>query len=91
MNEKDVFVLADQALNGVVARIRHDQWDLVVPDDMTREPGTTLRELVNYHACDDAWAPDVLAGRTIEEVGGKYDGDARLPGAHHLLPWPSRV
>ncbi|MGH3578964.1 MAG: hypothetical protein ACRDU0_15605, partial [Mycobacterium sp.] len=36
----------------------------------------TLREIVNYHAHDDAWVPDMLAGRTIEEAGKeKFDGD----------------
>jgi hypothetical protein len=35
----------------------------------------TLREIINYHAYDDAWVPDVLAGRTASEVGSKYGGD----------------
>jgi hypothetical protein len=65
---QDVFILADQALKVVVEQIRDDQWNLVVPDDMTRTPGITLRELINYHAYDDAWVPDVLAGRTFEEA-----------------------
>ena len=89
MTEQDVFILADQALNAVVEQIRDDQWDLVVPDDMTRKPGITLRELINYHAYDDAWVPDVLAGRTIEEVGDKYAGD--LLGDHPKLNFASIV
>lgn len=40
----------------------------------------TLRIIVNYHAFDDAWVPEILAGRTIEDVGKKYDGD--LLGEH---------
>lgn len=36
----------------------------------------TLREIINYHAYDDAWVPDMLAGRTMAEVGrAKFDGD----------------
>ena len=89
MTEQDVFILADQALKAVVDQIRDDQWDLVVPDDMTRKPGITLRELINYHAYDDAWVPDVLAGRTIEEVGDKYAGD--LLGDHPKLNFASIV
>ena len=89
MTEQDVFILADQALKAVVDQIRDDQWDLVVPDDMTRTPGITLRELINYHAYDDAWVPDVLAGRTIEEVGDKYAGD--LLGDHPKLNFASIV
>jgi uncharacterized protein (TIGR03086 family) len=89
VTEQDVFILADQALKAVVDQIRDDQWDLTVPDDMTRTPGITLRELINYHAYDDAWVPDVLAGRTIEEVGGKYAGD--LLGDHPKLNFASIV
>ena len=48
MSEKDVFILADEALKSVVDQIRDDQWDLVVPDDMTRQPGSTLRQTINY-------------------------------------------
>jgi uncharacterized protein (TIGR03086 family) len=73
--EQDVFILADQALLGVIEQIRDDQWDAVVPPKMTRQPNSTLRQVINYHAYDDAWVPDVLAGKTIEEVGGAHDGD----------------
>ena len=89
MDEQGVFILADEALKAVVDQIRDDQWALRVPDDMTRRTGTTLRETVNYHAYDDAWVPDVLAGRTIAEVGDKYDGD--LLGDHPKLNFASIV
>ena len=73
MNEAEVFVLADRALAGVVARIRPDQWDMAMPPDFARRsadgPPPTLRSIVNYHAYDDAWVPDMLAGRTMEEAG----------------------
>lgn len=87
MTEQEVFILADQALNAVVDQIRDDQWDLVVPDDMTRTPGITLRQTINYHAYDDAWVPQVLAGETMEEVGDRYDGD--LLGDHPKLNFAS--
>jgi len=89
VTEPEVFILADQALKAVVDQIRDDQWDLRVPDDMTRKPGTTLRELIAYHAYDDAWVPDVLAGRTIEEVGDEHAGD--LLGDHPKLNFASIV
>jgi uncharacterized protein (TIGR03086 family) len=87
VTEQQVFVLADQALTAVIDQIRTDQWGLVVPEDMSNTPGVTLRELVNYHAYDDAWVPDVLAGKTKEEVGDKYDGD--LLGDHPKLNFAS--
>jgi uncharacterized protein (TIGR03086 family) len=72
MREQDVFVLADQALNRVVQQISDDQWPMQMPPDFqTSDPGTpvTLREIVNYHAYEDAWVPDMLAGRTMDEAG----------------------
>jgi uncharacterized protein (TIGR03086 family) len=78
MNEQDVFILADTTLLGVINQIRSDQWEMIMPPDFpTSDPNatTTLREIVNYHAYDDAWVPDTLAGKTIEEVGKSHDGD----------------
>jgi uncharacterized protein (TIGR03086 family) len=72
MRENEVFVLADQALNRVVQRIRDEQWDMLVPDDFVRNPSESVpsvREVLNYHAYDDAWVPDMLAGHTMAEVG----------------------
>ena len=90
MDERDVFILADEALKGVVDHIRDDQWSAVVPAEMTpRQPGSTLRTVINYHAYDDAWVPSVLAGKTIEEVGPQWDGD--LLGDHPKLNFASIV
>ncbi len=79
MTETEVFVLADRALADVVARIRPDQWDMPMPPEFQRRGSDhvpTLREVVNYHAYDDAWVPDMLAGWTMEEVGtDAYSGD----------------
>jgi uncharacterized protein (TIGR03086 family) len=79
MTEPDVFVLADRTLNGVIARIRDEQWDVPVPASfLTRQSDhrPTLREIVNHLAYDDAWVPDMLAGRTMDEAGrAKFDGD----------------
>ena len=79
LNEPEVFVLANRALNEVVAQIQPDQWDMELPAGFAvrgtdRVP--TLREVINYHAYDDAWVPDMVAGRTMEEAGAaKFDGD----------------
>jgi hypothetical protein len=37
---------------------------------MTRWPGIALRELIDYHAHDDAWMPDVLAGPSVGALLG---------------------
>ena len=73
MTEQEVFILADEALLGIVEQIKDEQWDLAVPIEMTpRQPGSTLRQVVGYHAYDDAWVADTLAGKTIEEVGDAH-------------------
>jgi uncharacterized protein (TIGR03086 family) len=72
MSEPDVFVLADRALNKVVAQIKDEQWQMTMPPAFaTRDPDNTptLREVINYHAYDDAWVPDMLAGKTMDEAG----------------------
>ena len=79
MNEPDVFVLADRALDAVVAQIRDDQWNMPMPADFARRGSDhvpTLREIIGYHAYDDAWVPDMLEGRTMQEVGkDAFKGD----------------
>ena len=84
MTEPGVFVLADRALNDVVAQIRPEQWDMPMPPGFQRrtsDHAPTLREIVNHHAYDDAWVPAMLAGWTMAEVGTEaYSGD--LLGDH---------
>jgi uncharacterized protein (TIGR03086 family) len=74
------FVLADHGLNAVVQQITDDQWAMTMPAQFARmgAPDTpiTLREVLNYHAYDEAWIPDMLAGATMAEVGpDTFDGD----------------
>jgi uncharacterized protein (TIGR03086 family) len=79
MTEPEVFMLADRALENVVAQIKDDQWDKEVPPDFARrqtDRTPTLREIINYHAYDDAWVPDMLAGKSMDEAGpDNFKGD----------------
>lgn len=79
MNEVEVFILADRTLNNVVRQIRDDQWSMTLPADFaTRavDHTPTLREVINYHAYDDAWVPNMLAGTTMAEGGSeRFTGD----------------
>ena len=80
MNAADVFVVADLALVRVVEQVRADQWSRVLPPGFyTRKMSgatPTIRDLVAQHAYDDAWVPDMLAGRTMAEVGpGAFEGE----------------
>ena len=76
--EQEVFVIADQALCAVIDQVAAHQWALPIPGWFQTGGGqndATLRTIVNYHAYDDAWVPDVLAGKTAAEVGTRWDGD----------------
>lgn len=75
MTHKELFLQADAALRSVIDRIRPDQWGLPAPAEWSTAPNPTLRDIVAAHARDEAWVPDVLNGRTIEEAGTEYDGD----------------
>ena len=79
MREPDVFIKAEHALKAVVDQIRDDQWPMEMPPEFATRAAdhkVTLREIINYHAYDDAWVPDMLAGRTMDEAGStKFDGD----------------
>jgi uncharacterized protein (TIGR03086 family) len=77
--EPEVFVLAENALLKVIDAIGENQWQQTMPTEFatraTDHP-LTLGEVVNYHAYDDAWVPDMLAGRTMAEVGADaFQGD----------------
>lgn len=73
MDVTKVFVLANTTLLPVIKSIKETQWDMRVPAEMSWQPNQSLRDIVNYHIFDDAWVPDVLAGKTIAEVGDVYD------------------
>jgi hypothetical protein len=78
MTEQEVFVLADQTLKSVVDQIKDDQWAMEMPPSFARrgQDTVTLREIINYHAYDDAWVPDMLAGKAMDEVGKtRFGGD----------------
>jgi uncharacterized protein (TIGR03086 family) len=79
LSEPEVFELADRALDRVVGRIRPNQWNTLLPASFAtraRPEAPTVREVIAYHAYDDAWVPDVVAGLTMAEVGAdKFDGD----------------
>jgi hypothetical protein len=79
IHEAEIFVLADEAALGVFRQIRAGQWDKVLPplfDMPGADQPVPLRQAVNHFAYDEAWIPDLLAGRSMDEVGrDRYDGD----------------
>ena len=53
-----------------VAQVKDDQWDAPTPND-----DWSVHDLVRHNLEGLLWIPDLLEGRTIAQVGDKYDGD----------------
>jgi uncharacterized protein (TIGR03086 family) len=63
-----------------VGEIQESQWNLPTPND-----DWDVRALVQHMTSEVLWVPDLLAGKTIEQVGDKYDGD--VLGDHPHAAW----
>lgn len=72
MNIRELFIASNETEQKVVEHIADDQWELMMPEKITRRPMSIL-EVVRYHIWDSAWIPDGLAGKTLQEVGNSYD------------------
>jgi uncharacterized protein (TIGR03086 family) len=79
IHEAAVFQLADEAAVRAFALVRDEDMDSVLPplfDMPGADQPKPLREVLAHAAYDEAWIPDLLAGRTMDEVGrDAYDGD----------------
>ncbi|MDQ3898247.1 MAG: TIGR03086 family metal-binding protein [Actinomycetota bacterium] len=53
-----------------VHAVADGQWTAPTPDDEW-----DVRALVNHLVVEDLWAPPLLDGRTLAEVGDRFDGD----------------
>lgn len=75
-------------LHGVAVE-RFDRLVRSVPEDgwANATPCTewSVRDLVNHLVNENLWTPELLAGKTIEEVGDRFDGD--LLGDDPLGAW----
>ena len=80
IREAELFVMSEQTLMEVIGRIRRpEHWKPVLPplfDVPGLDQPVTVRKAVQRYAVEEAWIPDMLAGRTMDEVGqDKFDGD----------------
>jgi len=69
----DIAELHAQALDAtgrIVDAVPADRWHAATPCG-----GWNARELVNHVVAGNWWAAEVAAGRTIDEVGSRLDGD----------------
>ncbi|QYN35944.1 hypothetical protein K1T35_00825 [Pseudonocardia sp. DSM 110487] len=79
IHEAAVFQLADLAAVHAFTLVGAEDMDSVLPplfDMPGADQPRPLREVLAHAAYDEAWIPDMLAGRTMDEVGrDTYDGD----------------
>lgn len=80
MEAKDLFREATKEANSCIIRINPDQLKSPTPCDEWN-----LRDLVQHMVNEMAWVPDMLAGKTIDEIGDAHDGD--LLGSDPVSAW----
>jgi len=73
--DQQLFLLADAALREVIDQFTPATLQLAVPAEWSTNKTTTMGGLLANHAKDEAWVPDVIAGKTMEEVGHTWKGD----------------
>ncbi len=81
----DIPAMFGRAVAEFDARVRQigdHQWQAATPDE-----DWSVRDLVNHIVGEDLWAPALLAGSTIAEVGDRFDGD--VLGADPRAAWTS--
>ena len=66
----DIFRRGVDEFDRRVVEISDDQWT-----DPTPCADWNVRDLVNHVTAEDLWAPLLLEGMTLEEVGDRFDGD----------------
>ncbi|MDB1089286.1 TIGR03086 family metal-binding protein [Streptomyces sp. ACA25] len=70
MKLPEAFDQARQEFGRRVHQVRHDQWQAPTPCS-----DWSVRDLVNHLVGEQLWAPWLLRGATLEEVGDRFDGD----------------
>ena len=76
----DAFLAAQSEFGRRVHHIAPDQWD-----DPTPDTEWSVRDLVGHLVYEELWAPHVLGGATVEEVGDRFEGD--ILGADPVAAW----
>jgi hypothetical protein len=75
MDSRDLFLASDGAMREVVRRLTPADLDHPVPADWSSTGVPTLRGILALHARDEAWVPDLLDGKTMDEVGDRWNGE----------------
>jgi uncharacterized protein (TIGR03086 family) len=70
MDGADIFKAALEQATTVVKQVRPDQFANDTPDTEWN-----VRDLISHMLYELSWVPDVVAGKTISDVGSEYEGD----------------
>jgi uncharacterized protein (TIGR03086 family) len=76
----DLIVQGIDAFGEKVRAVPADRWEAATPCT-----DWSVRDLVNHVTGEHLWAPHLLDGATIAQVGDRYDGD--LLGDSPLTAW----
>lgn len=79
-----LMVQAMDSFGQELERVQRKQWSAPTPCE-----GWDVRGLVNHIISELLWLPPLLEGRTIEEVGDRFDGD--VLGDVPQVTWASAV
>lgn len=87
MAEPDLVAMFRRSTDRFGARVRAvagDQWSAPTPCDEW-----DVRALVDHVATEQLWAPHLLRGETLDQVGDRYDGD--VLGDDPVAAWEAAV
>jgi hypothetical protein len=73
--EQRLFLASDAALREVIDQLNPADLELAAPEEWTSDKSSTLRGVLAAHTRDEAWVPDVIAGKTMDEVGDSWKGE----------------
>lgn len=81
---RELIPVAAVRFGHAVHQVPADRWSSVTPCSEW-----SVRDLVNHLAGEHLWAPPLLEGMTIEEVGDQFDGD--VLGDDPVAAWDSAI
>lgn len=70
MGPKELYIYALNEATKIVRQVEHEQMELPTPDTEW-----TVHDLLQHTTYELAWTADIVEGKTIAEVGDKYEGE----------------
>jgi uncharacterized protein (TIGR03086 family) len=70
MSALDLYGRAGQSISRLLDNLKAKQLNAPTPNSQW-----SVRDLLNHITSEQLWVPELMAGKTVAEVGDKYDGD----------------